>query len=124
MKTSFIKKAIFAITVLLACMYGNLNAQQANTAIIKGFIYDKASGEPMIFTNVILQGTKTTAVQTDVNGYFTFTQLHPGSYVLLCTVIGYDTARATITLKAGEVVSKKLFLGQFSKELKYRNLCP
>jgi len=117
MRTTCLQK-FAAFFLLIACVFIHVevNAQQATTGIIKGFVYDKASGEPVIFTNVILEGTKI-GVQTDVNGYFTMTQVKPGTYTLYTSLIGYDTVRATVTVKAGDVVSKKLFLGQRSQEL-------
>lgn len=40
----------------------------AQTGTIRGFVYDTKTGEPIIFTNVILKGT-TIGAATDVNGY-------------------------------------------------------
>lgn len=117
MKTFFVQNRIAIIAVLLLMVFSQTHAQTGNTAIIKGFVYDKASGEPVIFTNVLLEGSKI-GVQTDVNGYFTFTQLKPGTYTIMTSLIGYDTVKAVITLKPGEVVTKKLFLGQRRQELK------
>lgn len=118
MKTFFVQKRIAIIVVMLMLVLSKTFAQTtATTAMIKGFVYDKASGEPVIFTNVILEGTKI-GVQTDVNGYFTIPQLKPGTYTLMTSLIGFDTVRVTLTLKAGEVVSKKIFVGQRHQELK------
>lgn len=83
----------------------------AQTGTIKGFVYDKSSGEPMGFTNVLLSGTSKGA-QTDVNGYFSISQLEPGTYTLWTTLIGFDTATAEITLKAGDIVSHRLYISQ------------
>jgi len=84
---------------------------------VKGFVYDKKTGEPMIFTNVRLLGTKM-GVQTDENGFFSITEIPPGDYTLFTTIIGYDTANEEITIKAGDVVSKKLFIKQNEISLK------
>ncbi|HLO69544.1 MAG TPA: TonB-dependent receptor [Flavipsychrobacter sp.] len=116
MKTFFVQNRIAIIAALLLMVFSQTNAQTGTTAIIKGFVYDKASGEPVIFTNVLLEGTKI-GVQTDVNGYFTFTQLKPGTYTLMTSLIGYDTVKSTVVLKAGDVITKKLFLGQRRQEL-------
>ncbi len=104
---------LLAITVLIlsASSYA-----QSGTGIVKGFVYDKASGEPMIFTNVLLQGTKMGA-QTDVDGYFTISQVPEGTYTLITTLIGYDTFKASITVKNGSIVTKKIFLSQKDTEL-------
>lgn len=103
-----------ALFVLLVCL--SLASYAQKTGTIKGFVYDKANGEPMIFTNVILEGANI-AVQTDVNGYFTL-QAPEGSFVLFTSLIGYDTVKVPITIKEGDVITRKLFLGQRSSELK------
>ena len=41
---------------------------QNTTGTIRGFVYDQDNGEPVIFTNVMLQG-KSIGASTDVNGY-------------------------------------------------------
>jgi hypothetical protein len=81
----------------------------AQTGVIKGFVYERGSGEPVIYTNVWLLGTGY-GVQTDVNGYFSITGIKPGTYTLITTQIGYDTASASISLAAGAIVNHKLFL--------------
>src|ERR1700744_1635643 len=83
---------------------------QTQNATIKGFVYDKKTGEPVIYTNVIFKGTKYGA-QTDLNGYFSIS-VPPGTYNLYTTTVGYDTAALTVTVTATEIVSKKLFLSQ------------
>lgn len=89
----------------------------AQTGIIKGFVYDRSTGEPMIFTNVVLAETKF-AGQTDVNGYFSITQVPAGTYTIFTTVMGYDTSRTTITVKPGDIISKKIFLSRRERQLK------
>ncbi len=83
---------------------------------IKGFVYDKATGEPMIFTNVLLEGTKIGG-QTDVNGYFTLSQVPAGTYTMFTSLIGYDTFKTSVTVKNGAIITKKLFLKQADLEL-------
>jgi hypothetical protein len=107
------KRTGILITLFL-CLFSITYAQ---TGTIKGFLYDRASGEPIIFTNVILEGTKM-GVQTDVNGYFSFVQVPEGNYTLFATVIGYDTTRVSINVHSGQIVNKKLFIGHRELELK------
>ncbi|GAB4319643.1 MAG: carboxypeptidase regulatory-like domain-containing protein [Bacteroidales bacterium] len=82
---------------------------QDKTATVRGFVYEKETGEPVIFTNVYMQGT-TFGAATDVNGYFAITQIPPGNYLLTITYLGFDTLRESLTLKAGDIITKKLFL--------------
>lgn len=104
---------IFMLTMLFA----TISTAQTNTGTIKGFVYDKGSGEPMIFTNVLLEGSKLGG-QTDVNGYFTISQVPEGTYTLFTSLIGYDTFKTSVTIKAGAIINKKLFLSQKETELK------
>src|SRR5947209_6134344 len=76
---------------------------------IKGFVYERGSGEPVIYTNVYLEGTGY-GVQTDVNGYYSLTGIPAGTYTLFTTQIGYDTARTSVTVTPGAIVTHKLFL--------------
>lgn len=101
---------LFLSAILLL---GNSFAQDGT---IRGFVYDKESGEPIIFTNVLLEGT-TIGTSTDVNGYYMISKVAPGSYTLMTTNIGYDTAKVSITIKAGDIVTQKLFLTEASIEM-------
>lgn len=106
-----------AVTAAAVLIFSSaLFAQTSTTGTIKGFVYDKATGEPMIFTNVLLEGTKLGG-QTDVDGYYSIAQVPEGTYTLFTSLIGYDTFRTSVTIKAGRIVSKKLFLSQKDVEL-------
>ena len=107
-------KRIALIALLFVSLFSAAYAQ-TGTGTIKGFVYDKSSGEPMIFINVILQGTKY-GVQTDVNGYFSM-QVPEGKYTMFTTLIGYDTLKESLSIKAGQVINKKFFLAQKQLEL-------
>ncbi len=88
----------------------------AQTAEIRGFVYLKTTGEPAIFTNVYLKGT-TLAAKTDVNGFYSITKITAGSYTLLSTGLGYDTATAKISIKDAEKLTKNLYLNEASVNL-------
>ena len=77
-------------------------------ATIRGFIYNKENGEPVAFSNVYLKGT-TTGGSSDINGYFSVNKVKPGSYTLMVTNLEFDTISESITIKAGEIVSKKFY---------------
>ena len=89
----------------------------SQTATIRGFVYSKESGEPVLFTNVYLAGT-TMGAATDVNGYYTITRVPPGSYQLTVTSIEHDTLAIPVTVQAGEIVTKKLYLDKRTVNLK------
>lgn len=102
------------LAILLLCLFATAYAQ---TGTIKGFVYDKASGEPMNAASVRLEGTKL-AVQTDINGYFSIGQVPEGNYTIYASVVGYDTVKSSVNIKSGQLVSKKLFMGIKGVELK------
>ena len=93
----------------LIIIFLNIYAAQAQTGTIRGFVYDKETGEPALFTNVYLRGT-TIGSSTDVNGYFSITRIPPGSYDLLVSFIGFDTLVTPVTLKADEIQTLKLYV--------------
>ncbi len=81
----------------------------AQNSEIRGFVYDKETGEPIIFSGVSLKGTSIGST-TDVNGFYSISQLKPGTYRLVSRNMGFDTAEFTIVLKANERVSKNIYL--------------
>ncbi|OFY65590.1 MAG: hypothetical protein A3H98_11755 [Bacteroidetes bacterium RIFCSPLOWO2_02_FULL_36_8] len=87
-----------------------------NTAEVRGFVYEEKKREPVIFTNVYLEGTNFGA-STDVNGYFSITKLPAGKYVLAVSYIGFDTLRTNIQLSDGQKLTKQLFLKERIEEL-------
>ena len=64
---------------ILASLLLSLGAY-SQTGTVKGFVYDKESGEPVMFTTVQLKGTSI-GITTDVNGYYSVTQIPPGEDV-------------------------------------------
>jgi hypothetical protein len=102
---------------LLALVFLLVSAvAMAQTGTIKGFVYDKKTGEPLSFTNVVIMHTSN-GVQSDINGYFSLS-VAPGTYTLLATTLGYDSSITTITIKSDEIVTKRILLSQQQRELK------
>jgi len=89
----------------------------AQKGIIRGFVYDKENSEPVIFTNVYLKGTSYGS-PTDINGFFTITQIPAGTYELMITYLGYDTLRESITIKPGEIITRKYYLEKGARSIK------
>jgi hypothetical protein len=84
---------------------------QSGLGTIRGFVYDKATGEPVIFTNVVIKGTSQGAA-TDVNGYYSISRLTPGTYTLMVTYLGYDTLEKAVTVGKDQIVTEKLFISK------------
>ncbi len=75
---------------------------------IRGFVYNKANGEPVAFSNAYLKGT-TIGASTDLNGFFSINRIPPGNYTLFVTNLEFDTISETITVKGGDIISKKFY---------------
>lgn len=103
------------LLLILIVLVGFISAKAQN-ATVRGFVYDKKSGEPMMFCTVLLKGTSF-GVNTDVHGYFSITKIPAGNYTLIATQIGYDSAIVKLSLKAGDVVTKKLSIGEAAIEI-------
>ena len=108
------KRTVVFTTVF--CLLALANLAQAQTGKVKGFVYDKDSGEPVLFTNVTIKGT-TLGAATDVNGYYTVTNVPAGEQIVQITYLGYDTLTASVTVIANQLVSLNLFLKKSSVRL-------
>jgi hypothetical protein len=93
-----------------------LQQVSAQEGIIRGFVYEEATGEPVIFTNVYLKGT-TYGSATDVNGFYTISKVPVGDYTLLVTYLGYDTISLPISIEEDRIINKNLFLVKSSVTL-------
>jgi len=81
----------------------------AQTGDVRGFVYEEETSEPLPYSSVYLKGT-THAAQTNLDGFFSLTQIPVGEYTLLVTSIGYDTISQPITIKSSDIITKKFFL--------------
>ncbi len=110
-------KKILPLLLIFAATFSFTLAQTPTTADVKGFVYDKATGEPAIFINVVLAGT-TMGCQTDINGFFSIKKIAPGNYHVVAFALGYDSASVNIVLKSGELLNQKLLISKKSKQLR------
>ena len=115
----FLKRVlIFIVFMLSLCTLNTLFGQKAS---VKGFVYEKETGEPSIYTSVYLYKT-TFGATTDINGFFAITQVPPGDYILMVTFLGFDTLRMPITLKNDDNLNKKLYLEKAAYDIKGINI--
>ncbi len=106
-------REIFIIILLL--IVSTLSYSQNGS--IRGFVYEKENGEPMMFTNVFLKGT-TIGSSTDVNGYFNISKVPPGNYTLMVTTVGYDSIKIDVKVSPGTILTQKLQMEKASIALK------
>ncbi len=106
-----LKKICFILLFL-----GSIQSLLAQTGEIRGFVYDKETGEPIIFTNVVIRELMI-GKATDANGFYSLSKVRPGSYSLLCFSIGYDTSFAKVIVGEGRIVTQNLYLKSKHLEL-------
>lgn len=100
----FLSMLLFVLCVV--CI--SLSAQ---TALVRGNVFDKDTGEPILYGNVFIEGT-TKGTTTDLDGFYTLSGLEPGSYRLMSTYLGYDTVTVDISVKAGQKLLQNLYMTQ------------
>jgi hypothetical protein len=103
----FLLTGIFTLGFLAAFSQGGT---------VRGVVYDKKDGEPIIFTNVILWTTNYGA-QTDEQGVYNISNVPAGEYTLYCTQFGYDTSMVNISVKNNQIINQKIFLNRIGIEL-------
>lgn len=104
------KKVFVIIFVLITTLVS------AQTGSVRGFVYDKETGEPMMLTNVMLENTQI-GTTTDVNGYFVLSKIKIGNYSIKVTSLGYETYTAQIKIEKNKVLALKIDLSPSATEL-------
>lgn len=77
----------------------------AQDAVMKGFVYDSKTQEPVPFTNVFIKELATGAV-TDIDGFYQIPKLPAGTYTIKITNVQYDSLIETVTIKKGQMLNK------------------
>lgn len=110
------KKAFTTLLVLV--LFISVYAQKGT---IRGFVYEEATGEPVIYTNVYLHKT-TMGSTTNENGFFSITDIPPGDYELMITAMGYDSLVEPVTVNPGDMQTRKFFVDAASYEIEGVNV--
>ena len=77
------RKLLTVLSVLIA------TSSFAQTGVIKGSIIDKTTKEPIPFANLLLENT-TIGATSDIDGNYIISNITPGVYTLLSSVVGYN----------------------------------
>lgn len=79
-----------SLLIIISCQYA-----LSQDYTIRGFIYEKANGEPMAFEKVKLLSASDSAIVsgglTDVNGFFSISKVSKGKYILKVENFSYNT---------------------------------
>ena len=92
-----IKKILLVLALLTPI---SIFAQKAS---INGYVTDKSSRETLLSANVALLETNR-GTTTNTLGYFSLTNLEPGTYTIACSYIGFELFRKTVTLSENETL--------------------
>ena len=88
-------KRLLFVTLLIAGMSPAIFAQ--TTITISGIITDAATGKPLPFASVYLNGT-TRGTATDEQGHYKLTNVPLGTAEIVASFLGYKTARQPLRL--------------------------
>lgn len=78
-----------------------LSATAQESASVNGYITDSRTGETLILANIALIEINRGA-SSNTSGYYTITNIPPGTYTLAASYIGYRRFEREITLEAGQ----------------------
>jgi outer membrane receptor for ferrienterochelin and colicin len=90
------KKLFFSILLLLFSIYSI-----AQKGILKGTINDSKTGESLVGTTILMQGT-TTGTITDFDGNYVLPNISPGAYNMVISFISYQSQIIRVEIKEGE----------------------
>ncbi len=78
-------------------------------AIIKGYVYDKETGTPVVGARVhLMPGTQLTS--TGLNGAFEFKNLNEGKYTVRVSYIAYNNVDALVTIGSSPNTPLKIYM--------------
>ena len=88
----------------------------AQSGIIRGYVYEKSTGDPIPFASVYLAGT-TLGTNSDDNGFFVFTGVTAGDYTLVAKYVGFDSTGIAVKLQPRGIVNQNLYLQEGGVQL-------
>ena len=106
-------KLLFAVASVLVSV-GVVTAQRGGD--LRGFVFNEGTGEPLLFANIIVEGT-TTGTMSDGNGYFIISGIQPGEYRAVITYIGFDTIKEPFVIRANEITNIRVSLPERMEQL-------
>jgi len=82
--------------ILLFCILSFTNGQNS-FGRISGYLQDAATGEPLMYANVVLEGTNI-GTASDNQGYYVITNIPPGEYAIKVMMMGYEPKSYNINI--------------------------
>ena len=97
-----VRKLLFLLVLLLAANAALL----AQSGALQGKVIDKATKEPIPFTNIIIEskGTQAGGTASDIDGKYTIKPITPGTYDVKASFLGYKPVQITgIPVRSGTI---------------------
>jgi CarboxypepD_reg-like domain/TonB-dependent Receptor Plug Domain len=88
----------------------------AQKSTIRGNVFDKLTAEPLSFATIQLEGQRI-AGQTDINGFFSLSNVPAGKYTILVKYLGYDEYREEVTLAPGDIKYLNIYIGESATQI-------
>ncbi len=101
---------LFLLFIVSTVLHAQLPAP--TTGRIDGVVRDRATREPLVGVNIVIDGT-TTGTVTDIDGKYSLLRIEPGTYTVKYQLVGY----ATTTLQNVIVTAGKSVVHDISLEL-------
>jgi hypothetical protein len=102
-------KILSAIAVLFLFLSSSSFSQ---TGVIRGFVYDKKTTEPVIGCNVYLGDGTVWGSVADVNGFFTVSKVPAGKYTLVASAVGFLKFSKEVEVVDGRILLEKIYLDE------------
>lgn len=103
--------------LLSSILLFSLTLLSAQTGSIAGKVIEADSGFEVIGGNVVIKGTGTGS-SSDLDGNYQINNLEPGTYILECSYIGFETKEiAGVVVESGKVTTLDIKMGESSIQL-------
>ena len=98
--------------VFLLAMFANTGTAIGQQALVRGFVADGSSEQPLQGASVALfqSDNLVSGTATDGDGYFLLNRVKPGRYELRVSFIGFTEIRSDIQLATGQVLEQSFML--------------
>ena len=106
-----IEKVLLSLLILLSAglqVLANVNVNELKHGTIKGRILD-TSNQTLPGATIYIDSLHT-GVVSDINGFYTLTNIAPGTYKVKVSYVGYSPVEMTITVPEGKTVESNVML--------------
>ena len=102
--------SILLLSVMGGHLYADEKANVVKHGTIRGRIID-TSKQTLPGASIYIENLKT-GVISDVNGFYTFANLNPGTYTVKVTYVGYAPVEMKITIPEGKTLERDVILNE------------